>query len=447
MNYIIALVGVLVLLISRHQFKKAAGDISISKMNIISFVYYNLVVFTYIGAMIVLLGYKDHYMIEKIEDWGVIYKTCVYIGYVMIMLPIAIRAFSKLFIRGNIAQRYTVFLEKHLEFEATEKIAFYIAIAFTLIGIFSTAYMFHNMGGIPLLSVFKARELAAKTRISVTHDYAGNSYFRNIVVLMITPLISYFCYIYMRKSRTRKLEWSFLFVINAVITVLIKTYNLEKSPVIYWLFYFYIIEIMLGNPKATRILKKIFVIGVIAVLGMYLFSGHVGGLISLSSGPLSRIIMTQASTLFLHIQVFPKYHLFLNGASLPSAVSWLFGTNESWVRSGKIVMETYNARGIAAGEAGVMNALFIGEAYANWGVWGVILSPIIVAIPFVITYGILLRQRKTPLNMVLYIGLFMTFTNSLQGGIVDYIYNINFIILVLFAASLSAFAHAGKVRI
>ena len=448
MKILVGLIVILSLLLSTYLFRKAAGSLKISKMNIISFAFYNLLIFTCIGSVIILFGFKDHYLVEKINSEEVIYRTVFFLSYTMIMFPLAIRMYSKLFIRGNVLYKYEVFLGESVDFESSENTAFTLTVIATVLGYIFTMLMFYRMGGIPLLNLIRTRSVSAILRISVTHDYAGNLYFRNIVILMLTPLLSYLSYIYMRISKHHKIKWMILFILDALLAIFIKTYNLEKSPIVYWFFYFFIVEIMIGNKNATRFLKKIgiLLIALIAIM-YYIFYGYAGDLVSLSSGPLSRIIMTQASTLFLHFQVFPQNHAFLHGASLPKAIAWMFGSSESWVRSGSIVMQIYNAKGVASGEAGVMNAMFIGEAYANWGTVGVLISPFIVAIPFVIAYGILLKQPKTPLKIVLYVALTISFVGSLQGGFVDYIYNINLIILLAVALFIQALVRGGRIRI
>ena len=95
-------------------------------------------------------------------------------------------------------------------------------------------------------------------------------------------------------------------------------------------------------------------------------------------------------------------------------------------------MEYFNPSAVEEGTAGVMNALFVGEAYANWGLIGVAAAPFVVAFPFSLALGLLLRLRKSPASMTLYLALFIFFTGSIQGGFVDYIYNVSALISVFF---------------
>ena len=56
-------------------FYKAAGTLSLKKINIISFSYYSIVIYSYIGASLVYLGFREHYLIQKISDETIINKT------------------------------------------------------------------------------------------------------------------------------------------------------------------------------------------------------------------------------------------------------------------------------------------------------------------------------------------------------------------------------------
>lgn len=440
--------GISIFLISSFLFKKASGTLSIKKLNIISFTYYNLVIFSYLGAMIILLGFREHYMVEKIRSDEVIIKTCLFLAYTFIVFPLVILIYAKLFVGKDIKGKYDKYIYSELKFEKKENLSYSLMVICTAIGIFATVHMFMNIGSVPLFTaLFGKNSSLGMLREDVTRNYTGNLYVRNILVLTLTPLLSYFSYIYMRVSKTKKKQWILLFALNAVLAILIKTYNLEKAPVIYWLFYFYILEVVLGNKNAYKMLKYLIFLFILMIVFMYLGGGYSNRFLTLSSGPLSRILITQVSTLFLHVQAFPVQHPFLNGASLPRAVAWLAGSSQSWVRSGRIVMQIYNPKGVASGEAGVMNAMFLGEAYANWGIGGVLFSSFVVALPLVISFAILLRQEKTPLTILLYLSLFITFTGSLQGGFIDYVYNSNFILFIIIALFFSAILNRGKIKI
>ena len=58
---------------------------------------------------------------------------------------------------------------------------------------------------------------------------------------------------------------------------------------------------------------------------------------------------------------------FLGGRSFTPTILRLIGMNSSdYLRSAKLTMAFYGSEKVYDGSAGVMNALFAGEAYANW---------------------------------------------------------------------------------
>lgn len=109
--------GILIFLTTTFLFKKAAGTLSIKKLNIISFTYYNLIVFSYLGAMLILLGFRNHYLVEKIRSEEVIYKTCFFLAYALIVFPLVMLLYSRLFIGKNVKVRYEEYINSKLNFE------------------------------------------------------------------------------------------------------------------------------------------------------------------------------------------------------------------------------------------------------------------------------------------------------------------------------------------
>jgi len=437
------LLGLSTLLFSTFLFHKAAGTLNITKLNIISFTFYNLIVFSFIGASFVFWGFRDHYLINKITDVQVIYKTYFMLIYVMFSFPIAVIFFNYILLGKHVKKSYERILSQKLFYQKNENFVFLLTLVLTLISLFSIIYVFFCLGGVPVFKVLSHDSDSAKLRIEIGRNFSGNTYIKNILMLWLTPLLSYFSYIYFRSSHKKK--WGLLFAITFLLSLLVKTYDFQKAPVIYYLFYFYIIEILLGNKNVLKMLVTLGVVGCIIIILQYTFiAGYHSNFLTLSSGPVGRIFMTQIATLFLHIQAFPKKIPYLEGASLPTIWARLFGCDDSWVRSGRKVMELYNPSGIKAGTAGVMNALFIGEAYANWGVKGVILAPLIVALLLSIAFALLIKLPKTPLSIILYLTLFISYTGTLHGGFVDYLYNIGNVLIIIAVAICSIMINHGK---
>lgn len=427
-------------------FKKAAGTLSLLKLNMISFSYYLSLIFCFIGASLIYCGFRDHYLAIKVTD-ETADKTYYILLWTLIMFPLSICIFNRLFGISNVEKSYNSMLKQNISGMLNSDLVWLIVIVLSGLCILSMIYVFKHIGFFTLTEFFNAdSDTLARNRIKVTREFSGNTYIRNIVMLGLTPVLSYFAYIYMRL--TNQFKWKVLFGVLLICSIIVKTYNFEKSPVVYYFFYFYVLEILLGNIKMIKYLVAVGALGIVVILGFYyMVFDYNGPLLSLSSGPGGRIFITQIATLFLHVQAFPELHPYLNGASLPTIYSKLFGLESSWIRSGRVVMEVFNPSGVANGTAGVMNSIFVGEAYANWGMVGVVIAPIFVGFLFSFVTCFFLKQKKTPLTIVTYLIIFMNYTQVLLGGFVDYLYSSVLLFMLFLVLGVSICKNRGKIKL
>ena len=423
---------------------KASGSLSLNRLNLNSILFYYSLFYFMIGGSIIFLGFNDHYLIEKVKDEYII-RTYFIMLYALIALPVTIIFVNRIM---NI-KKYDIFfknyIDKKIVIDNNTNKMFILLTLLSIVSGLAIFYMFFKIGYISLFEILRGDFDLITNRVAISNQFSGNEYVRNILALGMTPYLSYIVYIYSRTSKRKK--WKILFVILLFLSILCKTYNFEKSPIIIYLLFFLLIEIILGNKiNMQKILKYIFLSICIILVMYYKVSGYIGPLLSLSEGPISRIFITQVSTLFLHIQTFPEYCNYLYGESFPSILAWIFSANEYGVRSGKIVMQLYNNIGIENGTAGVMNTLYIGEAYANFGIVGVLIAPIIIGLIIAVISNSILRQKKDPINVGLYIIVTNIYTTAFTGGFVDYIYNsIGFIIIIILLI-IKIFINNGKIK-
>ena len=173
-------------------------------------------------------------------------------------------------------------------------------------------------------------------------------------------------------------------------------------------------------------------VGLSILVIAYRLLGYSASFLDIYNGILGRTLFTQFGTLCMHLECFTDYVGLLEGKSLYPTVLSVIGMNpESHVRSAEVVMEIYNSEGIYEGNAGVMNTLFIGEAYANWGIIGIIFSIIWVAFVITVVFILFLKLSKTPITVSFFAILTQQLTIGIQGGFVDYVYNSNIILTVL----------------
>lgn len=446
MNYLNMIISFLILILISVLFLFASGSLSLKRLNLMSLSFYILLNFSIIGTCLIFSGFRNHYLLKKVSE-DIFDYTSLFLFYSYIALPLAIIIFNRLCGIKNYKTYFDNYVNKDVvDVKQSEKSIIRILIVFTFIGLLALIYTFYKIGYIPVLKVLTDNIDTSVIRIQVGRDFEGIEIIRNIFALNMIPTLSFIAYIYYKilNKNTRKYLFVFLFLLS----ILCKTYNFEKAPVIIYLFQFYLIEIFLGNVKSIK--KPIIYFALLGILFMiiyYTLTDFKGTLISISHGPLSRLFITQIATCYLHFQAFPKMHKFLNGASFPTAVAWVFNSNESWIRSGRVVMEIFNKSGVKKGVAGVMNSIYIAEAYANFGIIGVIISPWIVAFIMTIISNFILNQRKTPMNVVLYLIVTYTFSNLLVGGFVDFFYNIGLLFTFLLLVGIESIYRKGKIYI
>ncbi len=431
---IFILISLLTLILSIILFKKAAGTLSLLKLNMISFVfYYPLLIESFIGVNIAILGLDNHYLLSRITDNSIRLTTYFAVIYVMIALPLSMVIMSFI-ARFNAKRELYFYTKKPIQSVITKyDSAIYLSMCIlSIIAFASTLYTFITIGRIPLLDMIigKDSNYLAQLRISASRNFAGNVYIRNILMLGLTPILSYIAFSYYKLYSNKK--WKRMFVFLFITSIFAYTYDLAKAPVLWYIISFLFLNVLIKGSISRKLLISIGLLTLTLIVAMYLLLGgatQISTFLSINTGPIGRILLGQITPLFYHFKIFPEMVPFLHGQSFPQSILSLFGMES--IRSGRIVMSIVNPKGISSGTAGVMNTLFIGEAYANFGWLGVILGTIYVGFLIQLIYILFLRLPKNPLAL----GLFTYFTVKIPGivtgGFIDFIYNAGFIMVVI----------------
>lgn len=431
------IISILVFFLSFFMFNRYGATLNPLKLNVFSYIFwYQLVVLSFFAAIIMIYNIdgNHHWMGRAGENarllgWFSVLWTMLMLplGLAIGFLLLSIKSGPRLFEYYCNKQFQTIFSEK-------DKLIKIIIHIFFFVSIMSTIYTFRVIGTIPLINAIRSpgeAAMLAVMRIEATREFAGNTLIRNFGSIFLAQLISYTAYGYYRLTKNMSDRIFFCFsLIHAIIAV---TYNLARTPFIFFLIGLMFIKIFIDG----RIKKKFFILTVILAL-----SGVVGAtlltvgtndirtlLFTHNDGILGRIILSQASGNFMSFEIFPQTmdHLGIRSVSrwLPS----LFGMEHS-ERAMRLIMIYVNPGGVEAGTVNVMNSLFIGEAWANFGLAGFIFSPLIVGFVIGVIFAIFLKSRKTPLyiGMLGYLSIFLG--NTITGGFMEYFYPV-FIIIVI----------------
>ena len=129
--------------------------------------------------------------------------------------------------------------------------------------------------------------------------------------------------------------------------------------------------------------------------------------------------MVQFAGMPLAFDVFPYQYSFLNGGGFPTWINNVIGVPHA--EMARLLMQVYNPAGVEQGTAGVINTLFIADAWANFGWVGIILAPIYLGVLIQVIYHRLITIPKSPVNVALN-GYFMT-SFQITGGLIGFIWN------------------------
>ncbi|WP_411747116.1 oligosaccharide repeat unit polymerase, partial [Psychrobacillus psychrotolerans] len=343
--------------------------------------YYSFLISSYIGGLLIALGIDDYYMIKRMdhEEYRII--GFILLTILMILFPLTQLVVGRMF-GFNSEKEFDRYLHEPVRTSVDKnRRLFRLAFgALTAISVLAVAYTMLKTSTVPLYELLKGNtsELA-KMRIDASRGISGiDVYIRNIFAIALTPVLSIIAFIYTTQSKA--LYWKIVFFLLFMSSLVITTYDLAKSPI-----FFYVIMLLLAGVFTQTLKlnwKKIsaFVIsGTVLLVIMYIaIQGvtEVESFLSYNSGPIGRIILAQISPFFLHLDTYSHSIAFLEMKGLPSFIAGIFDVEQ--VRSARMVMENVFPENVDKGTGGVLNTIFIGEAFGSFGYVGVIVCIIYV---------------------------------------------------------------------
>lgn len=423
------IVSVITLVISYKLFEKNAGTMSLTELNLISFNYYFQLIFqTFIGVNIVILGLDNHYMLNKITDVGIKQSAYWSVILILLLMPLSMLVISK-WSKFDAAAEWKAFTSKQIEdLKGVSKRSEFLTLSlFTVVSWSAILYTFIVIGTVPLIEMmFTTPEHGSRLRIIASREFEGNVYIRNILGLALTPILTYIAYAYAFK--TKELKWRVLFALLAVGSLLMLSYDGSKAKTAFFILSFVFLHVILKGSISIRKMALFIAPVAILLMAFYIFIfEYKASFLDINSGPLGRMLLGQVSGLYFHLSYFPEKYGFLGLHGFSSIISDFLGLDG--VRSARIVMETVNPTGVSKGTAGVMNTIFIGEAYAAIGWIGIVLAIILVGVVIQAIYIFFVRAPKTPLHIAML--TYLTYSLPLTGGFYDFIYNPTIVSVVI----------------
>lgn len=440
------MVVVLGLALSLFLFSKAAGTLNIGKINIVSYIMYLFLLQTYAGASLVYLGDHNHYTMKYITSDASFDLMFYSVLLTALLFPLTILVLYKLF-GFDIRTHYENYMKASVAV-GNERIAFWVISGAGFVCCCLLLVYIIKIGYFPLLKLARppadAANFFSTERQRISAITIGNSYIKNILIGMAIPMLSYISFAY--ALVVKKILWWALTAVLIGASIVYQTINFEKSPLLFYAFVLLLILMYVRGGLKRKTVVAFGVVAAAAIVVIYMRTGYSfnSGDSNFYNGPVGRTLFTQVGTLTMHFDLFPAFFPFLGGRSLSPTALTLLGIEGGHLRSAKLVMDFYGAEKVYDGTGGVMNAFFIGEAYANFGWWGMVLSILYMGVLIGVLFWLFTRLEKNPYNLGISAMLVGKLALATQGGFTDFIYNFQTYLLIFLLIAGLLWPHVWK---
>lgn len=234
-----------------------------------------------------------------------------------------------------------------------------------------------------------------KIRGQISLNLPSNITLFRLVAYNLLPIISLASLSYF--WRNKSIKTFCIFALISLNSLFLNTLNLNKSAVIFW-FIGCIFTLVFLNYKFN--LKKIIIaLGTSFILLILSFTFILPNqtLPSTIKSITNRTIISQSVGNNATMYVYPKKEEHIGLRSISKRLE-ILGI-EPKERSSRVIMRYAQPEAVKKKIAGYMVSTFIGEAYANFGYIGLILSPFIISFILCLFVGILINLPKSDITI------------------------------------------------
>lgn len=420
--YAILCISAVCVIISFLLFQRAAGSMSVLRLNTISYVFYFQILTTgVVGSILLALGKIDfHYLAEplsretKVEAWA-------WVMYSIITLPIAMNLLNYMF-KVRARQEFRDYIRKPAKVTFNDRSQLLILSMMLGVSAFLVAYIAYYTERMPIMTLLSGNmEQAMVDRVSAKSAFHGSDYVKGTFVQTLIPVFSYYGVI-IAMQRRKLIFWGLSLALIGL-AAFMAIYDTQKAPLAFYLLGFLIIYTLVKGGISPVRFAVILGTGVSAIVLGYVFTTDANFLDQITryeSGFYGRLFISGYMAFPLSLELFPKEFpeaaLYLSG--IPYPILRFFGVEH--IESARLIMMYINPEGVAAGTANLVSGYYMGEAYASYGYIGMIAAPFVVGAVVQVVHIYLLRKPKDPLIMAFY--AYLTIKWLLGAGFVSFLY-------------------------
>jgi hypothetical protein len=422
MNILILLISILTVYISVKLFSQACGSMSILKLNTVSYVFYfQIVTSSIVASVLMAMGMLDYHGDLALVSYEVKIEAWIWTMYSLLLMPASMILLNYV-MRINAKERFAQFLNEDINIQGSEIRNKLAIICFTLFSAAVLSYVLYYTGKVPLFTLLIDGDVEGANigRITSRRDFQGINHIKNLLGLIMIPVITYYSYFMMRTKK--KMFYFIFFLINFGLALVMVAHDIQKAPIAFFVIGLAIAEVFYskGISLKTFVLLVVLPVGLILIgYSLTTDKGFSDQLLNVNSGFYGRTFLIGYFGFPLSLELFPDVITIPTYAvGIPKAL--LDNIDVNSLESARLLKMYVHPETIISGKGNLYSGFYMGEAWANYGYLGLLIAPAIVGFVLQAVHLFLLTHKKNPLLLAFYIGLTVKWV--VASGFVNFLY-------------------------
>jgi oligosaccharide repeat unit polymerase len=410
--------------------------LSMFRLNIPSFVVVSMFLFSYIGIFPLYFG-LDEYRLEYVQDKYIMLKVFFFTSYTILTLVMGFLCAKRFLPNNSISLSHNIRALNKSEL-------FYISILI----IFTAAVLMLYLSKISRVAIevalFDSVSESMVARSKMGNDFHGKYHRYSVIMHDLANVLTFTLFAAWLTLKKKKIL--LLLVVAFSISAFSAIMATEKAPFAWLLIGLFFTHILVRNEGRVPVKKTVvFLLFVFAFLTLFNFffmgiSDNGSALLSV----FSRAFTGAVQPAYHYLEFFPEHQGFLLGKSFPNPGGLL--PFEPYMLTRELMMWTFPHLA-GNGIVGSMPTVFWGELYANFGILGVMLLPLLVGFFLYIFSFVINRLENTPLKIGLIVWLLFHYKNLAATGISAFIIDAYLFVILFFVLSVIMFSNKFKIKL
>jgi oligosaccharide repeat unit polymerase len=399
------------------------------------FLIISMFVYAYAGLLPLYFGWDEYRYSMGVQDRALIFQVLIF-SIISIVGLLAGFTYAKVVLKMNNFQKFDYIRQ----ISRKELLVLVGLIAFCFF------VLFVYLSKVPTIALVVALSEGASSdshlaRSLMGNDFAGKYHWYSLVMHDLFNIVTFA--LFSAFLLTKRKIMLFFFIIAFLGSSFAAVMATEKAPfaeILIGLLLVYGITLLKGKIpiKATIILL---VVLFSSLTTFYIFFMGSADVFSAFGSIFSRALAGSIQPAYHYLEFFPEHQEFLMGRSFPNPGGILP------IEPYRMTVEVMNwVNPTEHGIVGSMPTVFWGEAYANFGILGVMFIPFVIGVVVYTIYYLADKLENTPIKIAFIIWLILHFKHLSIGGFSGFFMDIYLVLIVFILAISIAFANRFKIK-